>query len=51
MFEVFKTQEIEFSALVNIISGDADLYIKKCDDLENCKFNESQLDDENVLKM
>ena len=51
MFEVFKDQEIDFSLKMNIISGDADLYIKKCTTFSGCKFDESNINDDGVLKI
>lgn len=51
MFEVFKDQEIDFSLKMNIISGDADLYIKQCKSFSGCKFEEANIGEEGVLKI
>lgn len=36
-FEVYRTQEISFDVKLNVISGDADLYLKKCETLIDCR--------------
>ena len=51
MFEVFETQDITFDLRMNVFSGSADLYVKQCHSYKDCKIEEANLADDNVLKV
>ena len=51
LFEVFETQDITFDLRLGVISGDADLYVKQCEDYQNCKIDENDIGKSNVLKV
>jgi hypothetical protein len=42
-FNAFETQEMSFELLMNIISGDANIYIKRCPRGVNCNISESEI--------
>lgn len=51
MFEVFETQDITFDLRMNVFSGDADLYVKQCQNYQDCKIELANLSDEKILKI
>lgn len=50
-FEVFETQEITFDIRLNIVSGDANLYLKQCANFANCKIDELEIAKSDVFKI
>jgi hypothetical protein len=44
-FSVYETQKINFEVNLNTITGDADLYIKKCKNMSDCNTTLKDLQD------
>ena len=42
-FEVYQTQKLKFDVKLNVISGDADLYLKQCASFGECKIGKDDL--------
>lgn len=51
MFEVFETQDITFDLRLNVFSGDADLYVKKCASYQDCKIDADNISDDTIIKV
>lgn len=51
IFEVFENQQITFDLRLNISSGDADLYVKRCENYQGCKIETKDLDDPKMIKV
>jgi hypothetical protein len=50
-FEVYETQTISFSVSMNVISGDADLFVKKCSSYQDCIFKSEDSLEQNALSV
>ena len=48
-FEVFETQEISFDVKMVVFSGDANLYLKHCEDFNDCKITDENINDGSVM--
>ena len=51
LFTVYESQKISFNLRMNIISGDADLYLKQCSSLKNCKADLKDLESDDLVKL
>ena len=51
LFSVFNTQEIDFRVNLNIISGDADLYVKKCEKIQGCNISAEDIKGDKLIKL
>ena len=51
LFTVYESQKISFNLRMNIISGDADLYLKQCSSLKNCKADLEDLESDELVKL
>lgn len=50
LFEIFESRKISFSINMNVMSGDADLFMKQCSD-SNCEITESNLNSSGTFKV
>lgn len=50
-FEVYETQDITFSVSLNVISGDANLYLKQCFSYSDCLFDNEMITNPNISKL
>lgn len=48
-FEVFETQEISFDVKMVIFSGEANLYLKHCENFKDCKITNENISDGSVM--
>lgn len=46
---MYQTQEINFTASLNIFSGEADLYVRECKSLNDCSLTPDDLSAESSL--
>lgn len=49
--EIIESQDISFDVKLNINSGDADLYVKRCSEDEECSISEEETTHDNVFKV
>ena len=50
-FEVYETQDVSFKVNLNVISGDADLYLYSCRDIANCQIDKEKINDKKIDKV
>lgn len=50
-FDVFETQDVNFDLHLTVTSGDANLYLKQCSSLSNCKIEQDSLTSTNIFKV
>ena len=51
LFNVYETQDIDFRVILNIISGDADVYVKKCEKIKGCNVSAGDIKEGKLIKI
>ena len=53
IFEVIKTQQVTFDLKLNVVSGNADLFLKRCDPYQTCLIEAPEIDnpDSNLVQI
>lgn len=50
-FEVYETQDISFKVTLNVVSGDADLYLSPCKSISSCIISKDNVNASEVEKI